>query len=82
MKKKTYSIMASQHNLSKVLREVAAGYQVEITRRKVPVARLTAVEVDGLVEMPDFAARARTVWGGAWRGRSSTALLQETRGER
>jgi prevent-host-death family protein len=82
MKKKSYSIMASQHNLSKVLREVAAGYQVEITRRKVPVARLTAIEDEGRIVLPDFAARARGVWGSAWKGRSSSALLQESRGDR
>jgi len=31
---KTFSIMEVQHNFSRVLREVAAGHDVGITRRK------------------------------------------------
>ncbi|CAN5447970.1 hypothetical protein BH20VER3_BH20VER3_22060 [soil metagenome] len=38
--KKQFSIMETQHNLSKVLREVEAGHEVQITRRKKVVARL------------------------------------------
>jgi len=38
--KKTYSIMESQHNLAQVVREVEAGYEVGITRRKTLVARM------------------------------------------
>ena len=80
--KKTYSIMESQHNLAQVVREVEAGYEVGITRRRKLVARLLPPEEDDRVELPDFAARARKVWGGAWQGRSSQELVDEGRGER
>lgn len=80
--KKTYSIMESQHNLAQVLREVEAGYEVGITRRKKLVARVVPPEEDDRVEFPDFAARARRVWGEAWQGRSSDELVDEGRGER
>jgi antitoxin (DNA-binding transcriptional repressor) of toxin-antitoxin stability system len=80
-KGKTYSIMESQHNLSSVLREVEAGYEVGITRRKQLVARLLPAEEDDRVDMPDFAARAARIWDGGWRGGSSDELLDETRGD-
>ena len=37
---KTVTIREAQHNLSKILLEVEAGQTVQITRRKVPLARL------------------------------------------
>ncbi len=80
--KKTYSIMESQHNLAQVVREVEAGYEVGITRRKTLVARMLPPEEDDHVEFPDFAARARAIWGETWQGRSSQELVDEGRGER
>ena len=80
--KKTYSIMQSQHNLAEVVREVEAGYEVEITRRKKLVARLVPPEEDDRIELPDFAARARRVWGEAWQGSSTDELVDEGRGKR
>lgn len=82
MKAKTYSIMESQHNLSRVLREVSAGYEVGITRRKKLVARILPAVDDDRVEFPDFEARVRRIWGRRWKGRSSDRLLDESRGER
>ncbi|MEW6752108.1 MAG: type II toxin-antitoxin system prevent-host-death family antitoxin [Candidatus Latescibacterota bacterium] len=80
--KRSYSIMQSQHNLAQVVREVEAGYEVQITRRKRPVARLVPPEEDDRVEFPDFAARARRIWGGRWQGRSTDELVDEQRGAR
>lgn len=82
MEKKTYSIMQSQHNLAQVLREVEAGYEVGITRRKQLVARVVPPEDDDRVAFPDFAARARGVWGDGWQGHSSDELVDQGRGER
>jgi prevent-host-death family protein len=79
---KTFSIMEAQHNLSRVLREVAAGHEVGITRRKKLVARLVPPEDELEMEWPDFMTRAAEVWGGSWRGSSSDALLEEGRAER
>ncbi len=79
---KTYSIMDTQHNLAQVLREVAAGYEVGITRRKKMVARIVPAESDDQVQFPEFASRARQAWGKSWSGISSDRLLDEARGER
>ena len=79
---KTYSIMEAQHNLTVLLREVEAGRELTITRRRKPVARLAPVPVQGPVEFPDFAARARQSWRGSWRGAGSQELVDESRGER
>jgi antitoxin (DNA-binding transcriptional repressor) of toxin-antitoxin stability system len=81
-RKKTYSIMESQHNLAQVVREVEAGYEVGITRRKTLVARMLPPEEDDHVEFPDFAGRARAIWGASWQGSSSEELVDEGRGER
>lgn len=79
---KTFSIMEAQHNLSRVLREVAAGHEVGITRRKKLVARLVPPEDEPAVEWPDFMTRAAEVWADGWRGSSSDELLEEGRAER
>ncbi len=74
--------METQHNLSKVLREVEAGQEVQITRRKKVVARLLPPQNAETVTFPDFATRARETWGGRWKGASSDELLDESRGDR
>ena len=74
--------METQHNLSRVLREVESGHEVVITRRKKVVARLLPPLQEDTVQFPDFAARARGIWGTKWNGASSDELLQESRGER
>lgn len=77
---KTFSIMETQHNLSKVLRVVESGLQVGITRRKELVAHI--VPVKKTVDQPDFVARAQKIWGGKWHASSTQSLLDETRGDR
>jgi prevent-host-death family protein len=78
---KSFSVMEAQHNLALLLREVEAGRELTITRRRKPVARLSPVPVDGPVEFPDFAARARKTWLGPWRGAGAQQLVDESRGE-
>jgi prevent-host-death family protein len=73
--------MEAQHNLAALVRRVEAGAELVITRRRRPVARLVPLEEKPLV-FPDFKARARKVWGGAWRGAGSDELLDESRGSR
>jgi len=79
---KTFSIMETQHNLARVLREVEAGHEVGITRRNQLVARLLPPAEPVEVVLPDFVGRARRGWGGAWEGSSSDDLLDESRGEK
>ena len=79
---KTFSIMETQHNLALVLREVAAGHEVGITRHKKLVACLLPPPVPAVIELPDFVARARSVWHAGWSGTGSNELLEETRGSR
>ncbi len=79
---KTFSIMETQHNLAKVLREVEAGYEVGITRRKKLVARLVPVASEAPPVFPDFHARAVETWGESWSGDSTDDLIRESRGDR
>lgn len=79
---KTFSIMETQHNLSRVLREVESGHEVAITRRKKVVARILPPLPEDEVIFPDFSARARKLWGTTWKGAGTDDLLSESRGER
>jgi antitoxin (DNA-binding transcriptional repressor) of toxin-antitoxin stability system len=79
---KTFTIMETQHNLAKVLREIEAGREVQITRRRKVVARLLPPESPPEVQFPAFVARARGIWGENWKGLTSDELLDESRGSR
>lgn len=79
---KTFSIMETQHNLARVLREVEAGYEVGITRRRKLVARILPVEGTQETAFPDFNTRAEKVWGTTPASTSSDQLLDESRGDR
>lgn len=74
--------MEAQHNLARVLREIEAGHEVLITRRRKVVARLLPPLEQEEIPFPDFAARAKATWGDQAGGASSEALLDESRGER
>ena len=74
--------METQHNLARVLREVEAGYEVGITRRRKLVARILPVEGSQETTFPDFTARAEKVWGTTQATTSSDKLLDESRGDR
>ena len=74
--------METQHNLARVLREVEAGYEVGITRRRKLVARILPVEGTQETAFPDFNTRAEKVWGTTPASTSSDQLLDESRGDR
>ena len=74
--------METQHNLAQVLREVEAGYEVGITRRRKLVARILPVDGSQQPAFPDFAARAEEVWGKTLAITTSDQLLNESRGDR
>ena len=79
---KKVTIMEAQHNLSKVLRSMGASDRVAITRNKKIVAELTPPREKLPPAFPNFAARARSTWGGQWKGSSTQDLIDDSRGER
>ncbi len=64
---RTATIRQVRHDLSSVLAWVAAGEEVTILNRTRPVARLCPprTEMPAKVAMPDFAARAKAIFGDA-----------------
>ena len=81
---KTATIRDVQHHLGKVLSWVENGEEVQITRRSKPVARLVPSGPAGLppVSLPDFAARAREIWGARPKGGSLSRAILAGREER
>jgi len=79
---KKVSIMQAQHNLSKVLRSIRPNERVALTRNKKIVAELTIASESDRPEFPDYASRAGAIWGTEWKGASSHALVDESRGDR
>lgn len=82
---KTVSIREAQHNLGKILQDVAAGETVQITRRRTPLARL--------IPEPSLVSSNRKVDWGDHTSRlikprkanpevSSDSVLADLRGER
>ena len=62
---KTATVRDVQHHFRKVLAWVENGEEVLVTRRNKTVARLipSSSFVPTSVPLPDFAARARAIWG-------------------
>jgi prevent-host-death family protein len=79
---RTATIREAQHNLPRILRAVARGEVVEITRRNRVVARLVPATQPPKDGLPDFVARARAIWGRGPAGPSTSALVIEGRAER
>ncbi len=81
---KTATVRDVQHHLGKVLAWVEKGEEVQITRRNKPVARLVPSSAASLapVAMPDFAARARAIWGAQPKGSSLSKAVLADREER
>jgi len=77
---KTATVRDVQHHFRKVLAWVENGEEVLVTRRNKTVARLvpSGSESPAAVPLPDFAARARAVWGTRPKGGAlSKAVLAE-----
>jgi antitoxin (DNA-binding transcriptional repressor) of toxin-antitoxin stability system len=63
---KTATIRQVRHDLSSLLAWVREGNDIVILNRARPVARLCPLvsnTPDGKITMPDFAARAKTIFG-------------------
>ena len=76
---KTASIRDVQHHFRKVLAWVENGEEVLVTRRNKTVARLvpSIPATPAAVPLPDFAARARAIWGPRPKGPLSTVILAD-----
>ena len=79
---RTATVREAQHNLQSILRAVARGDVVEITRRNRVVARVVPATRRPEGGLPDFVARARTVWGKRPKGRTTSEIVIESRAER
>ena len=77
---RTATVRDVQHHFRKVLAWVENGEEVLVTRRNKTVARLvpSSPANPASVPLPDFAARARAIWGTPGKGASlSKAILAE-----
>ncbi len=81
---KTASLRQVQHNLGEVLRWVNDGEEVEITRRRKPVAKLVPLKMQSDVVDWDEHARALRATSGKKRAKalSASELVIEQRNER
>jgi prevent-host-death family protein len=80
---KTATVREVQHHFNKVLAWVAKGEEVHVTRRSKPVAKLVPPEATSAPqEFPDFAARARSIWGDKPSGENQSRTVRRGREER
>lgn len=79
---RTATVREAQHNLPEILRAVARGEVIEITRRNQIVARLVPAARRPAGGLPDFVERARAMWGRSPKGRAMSDLVIEGRAER
>jgi len=83
MAKRTVSVRELQQNLKSVMARVEAGQEIEVTRRRRPVARLAPVRARVRPQpWPDLDARARSVFGDRLITPSVVDVVIEGRGER
>ena len=78
----TATVREAQHNLPRILRAVARGEVVTITRRNRVVARLVPAAGPPQHGIPDFVARARALWGTEPTGRPTSQFVIDGRAER
>jgi prevent-host-death family protein len=84
MAKSTVSVRELQQNLKSVMARVEGGQEIEVTRRRRPVARLAPVARARVAPQPwpDLDARTRSVFGDRVISPSVVEVVIEGRGER
>ena len=83
MAKSTVSVRELQQNLKSVMARVEGGQEIEVTRRRRPVARLAPVRTRVTPQpWPDLDARTRSVFGDRVVTPSGADVVTEGRGER
>ena len=79
---KTASVREIRHNFARVLNWVEDGEQVEITKRRLVVARLVPVKAKAKkIEWPDLEARRKKTFPNGVKGKPISKILDEARGE-
>ena len=83
---KTVTVREAQHNLAEVLRRVERGEEIEVVRRKQPVARIVPIQppvTPKKIDWSDLPQRLDRIWNGRpAEGRSTDRILDDLRGER
>ena len=78
---RTASVREVQHNLKAVLAWVDGGEEVRVVRRGKVVARLLPPEPTPTAA-PDFAGRARAIWGRRPTGKPLSRVVADAREDR
>jgi antitoxin (DNA-binding transcriptional repressor) of toxin-antitoxin stability system len=76
-KMKTATVGEIQKNFSKILKEIKAGEEIAVTRRGIPVAKITALGPKVKIDWPDFYNEAIKS-----RGKSAGDIVTEGREDR
>lgn len=71
-----------RYNFNHIATLLQEGEEIQITKRKRVVARLLPPEAPKRVQMPDFAARMKRIFGDSIMEVSNAELLEEERGSR
>ena len=74
---KTASVGEIQKNFGKILREIKAGEEIMITKRGLPIARLTSLGPKEKIDWPDFIEEAVDL-----KGKPTSQIILEGREER
>ena len=74
---KTASVGEIQKNFGKILRKIKAGEEIMITKRGIPVARITTLGPKEKIEWPDFFEEAVDL-----KGKPASQVIMEDREER
>jgi prevent-host-death family protein len=83
MAKNTVSVRELQQNLKQVMARVERGQEIEVTRRRRPVARLAPVRARVAPSpWPDLDARTKAVFGDRVIKPSASEVVVDGRGER
>ena len=83
MGQNTISVRELQQNLKRVLARVERGQDIEVTRRRRPIARLAPIKaVRPASPWPDLDARAAAVFGDRMLSSGASTTVLEGRGNR
>ncbi len=81
LRMKRVSVGEVQHNFGRILREIDAGEEIQVVRRKQVVARIVPDCDASEPSYPSFVSRAKAIFGEV-RGVSASDLIRQDRDER